>query len=54
MHQDLRNFISLYLRVVVMSLLPIVLTTFLCIPYSLGGHPGEPIARSAVANLHTT
>jgi hypothetical protein len=52
MHQDLRNFVNLYLRVVVMSLIPIAFTAFLCIPYSLGGHPGEPISRSAMTDLH--
>jgi hypothetical protein len=54
MHQDLRNFVVLYLRVVVVALLPIALTAFLSIPYSLGGHPGDLITRSAIADLHMT
>jgi hypothetical protein len=54
MPQDLKNFVVLYLRVVVMALLPLALTAFLSIPYSLGGHPGEPIPRSSISYLHMT
>ena len=53
MPQDLKHFVNLYLRVVLMSLTPIALTAFLCIPYSLGGHPGETITRSATTDIHT-
>jgi hypothetical protein len=54
MHQDLKAFGVLYLRVVVMALIPIAITSFLSIPYSLGGHPGDSIPRSSVADLHMT
>ena len=54
MHQDLKNFVVLYLRVVVLTLVPLVLTAFMSIPYSLGGHPGEITPRSSIANLHMT
>lgn len=54
MPQDLKDFVVLYLRVVVMALFPIALTAFLSIPYALGGHPGEPIMRSGFADLHMT
>ena len=36
MNTDLKNFVVAYLRVVVMALVPMVLTAFLSIPYSLG------------------
>ena len=54
MNADLKNFVSAYLRVVVMALVPLALTAFLTIPYSLGGHPGEPIARADAAAHHMT
>ena len=54
MHQDLKNFVVVYLRVVVMALLPLAVTAFLSIPYSLGGHPGDFMARNANAQWHMT
>ncbi len=54
MDQNLKNFVVLYLRAVAMALLPLVFTAFLWIPYSLGGHPGEPRTGSDIADLHMT
>jgi len=54
MQQDLKNFLAQYLRVVLLALLPVVLTSFLAIPFVLGGHPGEPLARSGPSDLHMT
>jgi len=54
MHQDLKNFLAKYLRVVLLSFLPVVITSFLSIPYVLGGHPGEPLVRSGPSDLHMT
>jgi hypothetical protein len=41
MHPTLRHFIRQYLFVVVAAVIPVVLTTFISIPMSLGGYPGE-------------
>jgi hypothetical protein len=54
MNVDLKNFVSAYLRVVVVALVPLALTAFLTIPYSLGGHPGEPVAREHTSAQHMT
>ena len=54
MHQDLKNFVKLFLRVVLMALLPIVLTAFLWIPYSLGGHPGDDTTGIAISEVKNT
>jgi hypothetical protein len=49
MNADLKNFVAGYLRIVLIATVPIALTAFLSIPYSLGGHPGEPVALSRPA-----
>lgn len=54
MHADLKNFVAAYLRIVLIALVPIVLVAFLTIPYSLGGHPGEPLAQASNAPRHMT
>jgi hypothetical protein len=41
MHPTLCHFIRQYLFVMVAALLPVVLTTFISMPISFGGHPGE-------------
>jgi hypothetical protein len=54
MNADLKNFMAAYLRIVLMTLMPIALVAFLSIPYSLGGHPGEPTAAANGSDLHMT
>jgi hypothetical protein len=54
MQADLKSFLVAYLRMVLIALVPIVLTAFMSIPYSLGGHPGEPIATAQPAAQHMT
>jgi hypothetical protein len=54
MNTDLKAFIASYLRVVLMALLPLALTAFLSIPYTLGGHPGESIAKGSTTDQHMT
>lgn len=44
MTASLRIFINQFVGVVLAALFPVVLVTFLSIPYSLGAHPGEPPA----------
>jgi hypothetical protein len=48
------NFVSQFLGVVMASLLPVVLTAFLSIPFNLGGHPGEPRSAGDSAQRHMT
>lgn len=54
MNADLKNFVSAYLRVVVLALVPLVLTAFLTIPYALGANPGESVARAHTSAQHMT
>ena len=54
MNADLKDFMGSYLRVVLMTLMPMALTAFLSIPYSLGGHPGEPVASATDSGQHMT
>jgi hypothetical protein len=47
MDLHLRSFIAQWLRVVAAALVPVALTTFVCLPLSLGGDPSEPVAARA-------
>jgi hypothetical protein len=42
MHSALRRFIHEVAGVALASLIPVILTAFLSIPFNLGAHPGEP------------
>lgn len=48
------DFVRQFLGVVMASLLPVVLTAFLSIPFSLGAHPGEIRSPGNPAQLHMT
>lgn len=48
MNTALINFTRQFGFVVLMSLAPVALVAFLSIPYTLGHHPGESLARQAV------
>jgi hypothetical protein len=48
------SFARQFIGVVVAALIPVVLVAFLCIPFILGGHPGEPRALSPQASSHMT
>ncbi len=54
MHPALRHFTRQYLGFILMALLPVILTAFLSMPLSLGGHPGEARAGAAPFALHLT
>lgn len=54
MHPQLREFLKHYVGVVVITLAPVVLTTFMSIPMSLGGYPGEARTAQAEAQYHLT
>ena len=41
MDPDLKTFVLSFVRVVVLSLLPVILTAFFSMPLVLGHHPGE-------------
>jgi len=52
MHPVLRNFIRQYFHVVAGAVVPVVLTAFLTIPYTLEGHPGEPRLAAVALSQH--
>jgi len=52
MHPTLRLFLREYLGIVFAALVPVVMTAFLSIPVSLGGHPGEPRIAAALTDQH--
>jgi hypothetical protein len=54
MHIELRRFLTQLMGVVVMSLVPVVLTAFLTMPWSLGRHPGESVPPGAIELRHMT
>jgi hypothetical protein len=54
MNTAVRHFVHQYLLVVLLALIPVVLTAFLSIPFSLGGHPGEPRNGPAQLSVHMT
>lgn len=48
MNSDLRHFLTPMIGLVAMTLVPVVLTAFLTIPFNLGRHPGEPPPQGPV------
>jgi hypothetical protein len=54
MHPALHLFIRQYLGIVCAALLPVIVTAFVSIPLSLGGHPGEPCTVDAPIDRHMT
>lgn len=54
MHTELRRFLTQLIGVVAISLVPVVLTTFLTMPWSLGRHPGESAPPGTVELRHMT
>ena len=54
MDQDLKAFPLQWLRVAVMTLVPVVFVAFVSIPYTLGGEPDDAVVRAAPADRHMT
>lgn len=54
MHPVLRAFVRQYLAVVAAALVPVVLTTFLSVPMSLGTTPGDHETASVSVERHMT
>lgn len=54
MHPTLREFLKRYVGVVVLTLVPVVLTTFMTIPMNLGAYPGEDRTAQTAAEYHLT
>lgn len=54
MDSSLRLFLFQFVGVVLAALVPVVLVTFLSIPYILGGHPGEAPAVVVANTQHST
>jgi hypothetical protein len=47
-------FFRQFIGVVLAALVPVVLTAFISVPMSLGGHPGEARAAADTAFQHMT
>lgn len=54
MNQDLAEFSKQWIRVALAAMVPVVLTSFLTIPFNLGAHPGEPAPQVASVERHIT
>ncbi len=54
MDKFLLPFIRQFAFVVIAALIPVVLVTFLAIPYILGANPGEPVQAEASVTRHMT
>lgn len=54
MHPELKAFAQQVLRVVVITLVPVVFTAFVSLPWALGGHPGEPAVATSGLARHMT
>lgn len=54
MDADLKLFWLDWARVALAALVPVVFVAFTAIPFSLGGHPGERIARTVQSDGHMT
>jgi hypothetical protein len=48
------SFARQFVGVVAAALIPVVLVAFLCIPFILGGHPGESRVLDSAASSHMT
>ncbi len=46
------DFLPTLLAVVLATLLPVMSVAFVSIPFSIGGHPGEPIMVAARPAFH--
>lgn len=54
MNNSLRGFVRQFLFVVLAALVPVVLVTFLTIPFNLAGHPGDQRPLDALVGQHMT
>ena len=53
MNSELRHFLTPLIGVVAITLVPVVLTAFLTIPFNLGRHPGDATPESPVVRHMT-
>ena len=53
MNTDLRYFLARLIGLVAMTLVPVVLTAFLTIPFDLGRRPGDAAPQGPVARRMT-
>lgn len=54
MQTDLREFLRRLAGTIVMTLVPMVLLVFLCMPSSLHHHVGDPVADAGAPATHMT
>jgi hypothetical protein len=50
MHPALKQFVIQYVAVIGAVLIPVIVVSFLSMPYTMGGHPGE----SRITNAQPT
>ncbi|WP_374562408.1 hypothetical protein [Ideonella sp.] len=54
MNADLQEFVARLAGTVAMTLVPVVLISFLSLPLSLGRHPGGPLPDANAPAVHMT
>jgi hypothetical protein len=54
MNTSPRRFLFQLVGVIIAALVPVILTAFLSIPFTLGGHPGEPRPIGLSSASHMT
>jgi hypothetical protein len=54
MDPSLAAFVRQFTGVVAAALAPVILVAFMCIPYTLGRHPGEAVDPAQAARRHMT
>ncbi len=54
MHPQLDNFVRLYIGAVLITLIPVILTAFMSMPFNLGRHPGETPQQVTDMGRHMT
>lgn len=52
MDPSLRLFISEFAGAVAGALVPVILVTFLSMPFTMGGHPGETRPATTMSGMH--
>lgn len=52
MHIELRNFLAQFFGVAGATLAFVILVSFISIPMSLGGHPGEMRSHDVLVDFH--
>lgn len=54
MNTELQTFLARLAGVVTLALVPVVITAFVSMPFSLSRHPGEPALTAQADSRHMT